>query len=75
MLSKTEYSKLETEYDNLIDLIKFLDEYIEMKGYKAKSHYLCIKKWVIDAVNNNKNKKFVANPIWFDKKIQKRKSK
>ena len=74
LLSKTEYSKLETEYDNLIDLIKFLDEYIEMKGYKAKSHYLCIKKWVIDAVNNNKNKKFVANPIWFDKKIQKEKA-
>lgn len=31
--------------------IVYLDEYIEMKGYKAKNHYLCIKKWVIDAVN------------------------
>lgn len=30
--------------------ITFLDEYIEMKGYKAKSHYLCIKKWVVGAV-------------------------
>ena len=24
-----------------------------MKGYKAKSHYLCIKKWVADAVKKN----------------------
>jgi len=26
-----------------------------MKGYKAKSHYLCIKKWVVDAVKKRKN--------------------
>ena len=37
--------------------IKFLDEYIEMKGYKAKSHYLCIKKWVVDAVKEKDRKK------------------
>ena len=36
--------------------ITFLDEYIEMKGYKAKSHYLCIKKWVVDAVKERKPK-------------------
>ena len=36
--------------------IKYLDEYIEMKGYKAKSHYLCIKKWVFDAVKREKGK-------------------
>ena len=30
-----------------------------MKGYKAKSHYLAIKKWVVDAVNKNKPKKVV----------------
>ena len=36
--------------------IKYLDEYIEMKGYKAKNHYLCIRKWVIDAVNERKGK-------------------
>ena len=30
-----------------------------MKGYKAKSHYLCIKKWVVDAAKkeNLKNPK------------------
>ena len=36
--------------------IAFLDEYIEMKGYKAKSHYLCIRKWVVDAVNEHRVK-------------------
>ena len=37
--------------------ITFLDEYIEMKGYKAKNHYLCIKKWVVDAVKEKDRKK------------------
>ena len=36
--------------------IKYLDEYIEMKGYKAKNHYLCIHKWVINAVNERAEK-------------------
>lgn len=59
-------------------LITYLDEYIEMKGYKAKSHYLCIKKWVVAAVEQNKNKtnyntyKKPANPVpeWFNKEIK-----
>ena len=52
LLKDSELDKLKAEYgDNVTDAcITFLDEYIEMKGYKAKSHYLCIKKWVIDAV-------------------------
>lgn len=36
--------------------ITFLDEYIEMKGYKAKSHYLAIKKWVVNAVKERQPK-------------------
>ena len=57
-------------------LITYLDEYIEMKGYKAKSHYLCIKKWVVEAV---KDKKYKYNrqpvreekiPEWFNKEIK-----
>lgn len=36
--------------------ITFLDEYIEMKGYKAKSHYLAIKKWVVSAVKERQPK-------------------
>lgn len=50
LLTENEHEKLKTEYQNHNELIKFLDEYIEMKGYKAKSHYLAIKKWVTDAV-------------------------
>lgn len=55
LLKDDELEKLKKEYPNYEDLIKYLDEYIEMKGYKAKSHYLCIKKWVVDAVKNGKN--------------------
>ncbi|RGD73846.1 DUF4373 domain-containing protein [Anaerofustis stercorihominis] len=36
--------------DMLKTCVIFLDEYIEMKGYKAKSHNLAIQKWVVDAV-------------------------
>jgi hypothetical protein len=50
LLTDKEYEKLKNDYSNYEDLIKYLDEYIEMKGYKAKNHYLCIKKWVVDAV-------------------------
>ena len=50
LLKDEELQKLQKEYENWQELIKYLDEYIEMKGYKAKSHYLCIKKWVVDAV-------------------------
>ena len=57
LLKDEELQLLKQEYSNWEDLIKYLDEYIEMKGYKAKSHYLCIKRWVIDAVNKQKPKK------------------
>ena len=53
LLTDQEFKKLQEEYGNADDLIRYLDEYIEMKGYKAKSHYLCIKKWVVDAVSKN----------------------
>lgn len=47
-----DYGEAETH-----DAIKYLDEYIEMKGYKAKSHYLCMRKWVFDAVKERGYKK------------------
>ena len=50
LLKDEELQKLQKDYQNWEDLIRYLDEYIEMKGYKAKSHYLAIKKWVVDAV-------------------------
>lgn len=57
-LKQSEYDKLIDEIGEikLLECIKYLDEYIEMKGYKAKSHYLCIKKWVVNAVNEHSSK-------------------
>ena len=60
LLTDKEYESIKKSYSNYLDLIKYLDEYIEMKGYKAKSHYLCIKKWVIEAVDRE-NKKNAQN--------------
>lgn len=54
MLKDEELKKLQDEYSNYQELITYLDEYIEMKGYKAKNHYLAIKKWVVSAVEQNK---------------------
>jgi hypothetical protein len=67
LLTDKELQSLKSDYDNSDDLIRYLDEYIEMKGYKAKSHYLCIKKWVIKAVKEHKD----DIPEWFDKNIKK----
>ena len=53
LLTDEELQSLKRDYDNCDELINYLDEYIEMKGYKAKSHYLCIKKWVVKAVKQN----------------------
>jgi hypothetical protein len=56
LLKDEELQALERDYSNWKELIEYLDEYIEMKGYKAKSHYLAIKKWVIDAVSKDNKK-------------------
>lgn len=64
LLTEGELQKLLDEYGEPVtqDAIRFLDEYIEDKKYKANSHYLCIRRWVISAVeehkakNNSKNK-------------------
>lgn len=56
LLKDEELQKIKNDYPNWEELIKYLDEYIEMKGYKANSHYLCIKKWVAKAVSENKPK-------------------
>lgn len=65
-LTDSELNKLKEQYSNWQELIDYLDEAIEMKGYKYKSHYLAIKKWVVDAVNkkpkqiahNHKNREY-----------------
>lgn len=57
-LTETEFEKLHTDFPELADTaIKFLDEYIEDKpSYKSKSHYLAIRRWVIDAVKEKRGK-------------------
>lgn len=63
LLKDEELQALKRDYVNWEELITYLDEYIEMKGYKAKSHYLCIKKWVVNAVKERK-KKQGSNDSW-----------
>jgi len=58
-LSEQDLGKLHDEYGEQMtnDCIKYLDEYIEMKpSYKRNNHYLCIRKWVVDAVKEKKGK-------------------
>ena len=68
LLKDEELQTLKEQYSNWEELIKYLDEYIEMKGYKAKSHYLCIKKWVVDAVKQKPNQIKVSNMSNFEQR-------
>ena len=56
LLSDDECNKLADKVGvNVRDkAITFLDEYIEEKGYKSKSHYLAIRRWVINAITEGK---------------------
>lgn len=58
LLTDEEAQKLAEEYgaDQAEAAIEFLDEYIERKGYTAKSHYLCIRKWVFNAMHEEQVK-------------------
>ena len=51
LLTDNEYNKLLEQYgsSNLEIIITYLDEYLEMKGTKYKSHYMVIKKWGAEA--------------------------
>ena len=64
-LTDKEHDKLIEDYGQEMtdSCITFLDEYIEMKGYKAKNHYLCIKKWVLDAVKERQAKGSKTNKV------------
>ncbi len=64
LLKDEELQKLQKDFENWEELIKYLDEYIEMKGYKAKSHYLAIRKWVVDAVKRKNKSKSNDIPDW-----------
>ena len=80
LLTAEEADKLTEEYGKEMAqrAITHLDEYIEMKGYKAKSHYLAIRKWVVDAVKekeqrasrNNYGKRTEPIPDWMKKQTE-----
>ena len=74
LLTDDQYSKLKSDFKNHEELITFLDEYIEMKGYKAKNHYLAIRKWVVDAVKERNIKKGETQPQYksLDEEIEAR---
>lgn len=64
-LTDRQHEKLINDYGEfeVQNAIKFLDEYIQMKGYKAKDHNLALRKWVFDAVQREqaeKNRKFTV---------------
>lgn len=45
LLTDEELEKLKSKFSDYEEKIKMLDEGIELKGYKYKSHYLAILKW------------------------------
>ena len=51
-LTSGEHEKLIADFgaSETAAAVKFLDEYIAEKGYKSKSHYLALRRWVFDAV-------------------------
>ena len=57
-LTDEEEEKLIDEFgiEFALRAIKFLDEYIEEKQYKSDSHYLTIKRWVMDAAREKEAK-------------------
>jgi hypothetical protein len=63
LLTEKQFNKLHDDFPNADELITFLDEYIQMKGYKANDHNLAIRKWVVTAVSEEKLKKRIAQPV------------
>ena len=59
LLTKNEYENLANSFGVQMrdKAITFLDEYIEEKGYKSKSHNMAIRRWVIDAVQERNDAK------------------
>ena len=65
LLTENEYENLANSfgYEMVKKAIAFLDEYIEEKGYKSKSHNLAIRRWVIDAVKEKEPKGKRKEPV------------
>ena len=63
LLTDEELEKLNKEFgeEKTQKAITYLDEYIEMKGTKYKSHYLAMRKWVFNAVEEKEQKSAKTN--------------
>ena len=57
LLSDDEYKLLVEQFGNPDQLIKRLDEYKEQSGKQYNSDYMAIRKWVVEAVKEDKAKK------------------
>lgn len=56
LLTDKELEALQQVYENYEEIIQYFDAYIEEKGYKTKSHYLAIRRWVVDAYERDKRR-------------------
>ena len=58
LLTDSQLVKLKEDYgeSEALKAIDYLDQYIKRKGYKAKDHYLTIRKWVFDALKEDELK-------------------
>lgn len=58
LLTNDEFERLTKDYGNqeTREAIKYLDEYIEMKGAKYKNHNLALRKWVFEALKEKRQK-------------------
>ena len=65
LLTDAEHDRLVNDFgeEETHDAIRYLDEYIEMKGTKYKNHNLALRKWVFRAVKEQKTKqgRFIPN--------------
>lgn len=59
LLTDAEFERLGRDYGEEArdEAVAYLDNHIEMKGYKANSHNLALRKWVFDAVKEDKLRK------------------
>lgn len=63
-LTDEEHEKLVSDYgeQKTEKAITFLDAYIAEKGYKSKSHYLALRRWVFEAIEEKKPKAKQPSP-------------
>lgn len=74
LITAKERDTLFTDFgrEGAMEAVEYLSEYRERKGYKAKSDYLAIRKWVFDAVKEEKARKTKWQPFSPSLKVHQR---